>query len=336
VLQYGLPDDALKRQIAELMARRGVSCTEDQVFLTTGSQQAMDLASRLLVDPGDCVLLEQSIYDGIRMAVKARQPRVLPVATDPDEGIDLEDLEARLAGVERASFLYAMSEGHNPLGSSLAEDRKRGLVEIARRHELPIVEDDVYGLLGLDGDSPPPMRALDERWVLYLGSFSKILAPSMRVGWLVVPEDLIEPLTALKHSSDVDTSTFGQQVIARYLEQGRLPAHLDRLRAEYGRRRDAMLEALEKHFSGKARWTRPRAGIFVWLELPEGTDTTRLLEAALDEGVAFCPGEAFASMDPAPLRRSMRLSYAGSSPERIAEGVERLARVVAGNVKVAV
>lgn len=332
VLQYGLPSAALKERIVELMATRGVTCRPEQVVLTSGSQQGMDLLARLLLDPGDAVALEEAVYDGIQMAVRGRRPRVLSVPSDPEHGIDLDALEALLAGGERPRFLYVIPMGHNPMGTSLAPARRERLLALARRYRMPIVEDDVYGQLGLDGTAQPALRAEEDRWVFYLGSLSKVLAPSLRIGWTVVPEELALKLAALKHASDVDTSTLAQHVVARYLAEGRFPDRLARLRAEYRRRRDALLAALERHLPQGARWNRPDAGIFVWAHLPHldgGTDTTVLLERAIEEGVAFCPGEAFASGDPQTVRHSMRLSFADTTPERMDEGVRRLVRALA-------
>jgi len=331
VLQYGLPSAALKDRIVELMATRGVTCGPEQVVLTSGSQQGMDLLARLLLDPGDGVALEEAIYDGIQMAVRGRRPRVLSLPSDPEEGVDLDALEALLAGGERPRFLYVIPEGHNPMGTSLSPARRERLLALARRYQMPIVEDDVYGHLGLDGEAQPALRAAEDRWVFYLGSLSKVLAPSLRIGWAVVPEELAVKLAALKHASDIDTSTLAQHVVARYLAEGRFPERLERLRAEYRRRRDALLAALERHLPADAHWNHPRAGIFVWAHLPAldgDIGTTALLERAIEEGVAFCPGEAFASGDPDSVRRSMRLSFADTTPERMEEGVRRLARAI--------
>lgn len=341
-LQYGVPSPALKAHVVDLMAARGVACREEQVFLTAGAQQGMDLLARLLLDPGGAVVLEDPCYEGIRLAVRGLSPCVLTVPVDLQDGLDPDALETRLALGPRPAFVYLVAEGHNPVGASLAAARRERVVELAGRFGVPVLEDDVYGLLRLDGDdggaspAPPPLRALDDRWVLYLGSFSKILAPSLRVGWIVAPAELVARLSTLKHAADVDVSTLGQHVAARYLDSGGLPAHLERLRAEYRRRRDAMLGALERSLPEGCRWSRPRAGIFVWVELPAGADSSLLLERSIEEGVAFCPGEAFAAGDPEPLRRCLRLSYADNPPERIEEGVARLARALSGAREAAV
>lgn len=330
-LQYGVPLTALKRQVVELMARRGVRCSESEVFLTSGAQQGMHLAARLLLDPGARVLVERVVYDGILVVLRGHSPEITALPSDPDRGLDLEALEAALATGPRPALLYVIPEGHNPLGVSLGAAARRRLVELARRHRLPILEDDAYGFLRYDGAALPPLRALEDRWVLYLGSFSKILAPALRVGWLVVPEGLIPALSALKHAADLDVTTLGQRTVSHFLASGALPAHLERLRAGYARRRDALLAALAARLPSAVRWTRPEAGMFVWLELPRGVDTMELLRRAVEgERVAFAPGRAFTASGGPEADHCLRLCFANASVETIEEGVRRIARVIEG------
>ncbi len=327
-LQYGEPYAPLKRWVVELMAWRGAPCTVDQVFLTAGAQQGMDLAARLLLDPGDPVLLEETIYDGIQLALASRAPELVPLPTAAGAGADLDALEALLASGLRPRLFYTVPVGHNPLGSTLPEAARRRLVALARRHRMPVVEDDVYGFLSY-GEPAPPLRALDPEWVIYLGSFSKILAPGLRAGWMVVPEELVPRLSIAKHAGDVDTCTFTQRVLCGFLDRGLMPDHLARLRTTYRERRDAMLAALEGCFPAEASWQSPASGLFVWVELPRRVDTRRLLRTAVDEArVAFCPGDAFAVEGARRPAHGMRLSFADATPEEIAEGMERLGRVV--------
>lgn len=329
-LQYGLPSAALKTQVVELMRLRGAEVRQEQVFLTSGAQQGMDLLTRMLLDPGGRVVLEETIYDGIQMVVRPLAPEILTVPTSPERGLDLDALDALLEGGARPAFLYVVPEGHNPMGTSLDPAQRIRLVELARRHRLPILEDDAYGLLRYDEDAAPALRALDDRFVFYLGSFSKILAPALRVGWIVAPEELIPLLSALKHATDIDTASFTQRVVAAYLEAGHLPAHLARLRAAYRTRRDAMLDALARHMPAGVSWHAPPAGIFVWLSLPPGTDAMALLRDAIRrERVAFCPGRAFAADGGEHADHCLRLSFADLSPARIEEGVERLGSAIA-------
>ncbi|HYL04468.1 MAG TPA: PLP-dependent aminotransferase family protein [Thermoanaerobaculia bacterium] len=329
-LQYAVPYVPLKRQIVELMAARGVACRPEQVFLTSGSQQAMDLLARLFLDPGGEVMLEETVYDGAQMAVKLLTPSIITLPTGPTQGLDVAAAGRLLAGGARPAFLYTIPSGHNPLGVSLAPERRRALVELARSFRLPILEDDAYGFLEYDEPSPPPLRALDERWVLYLGSFSKILAPGLRAGWIVVPEELVPRLSALKHATDLDTPSLSHWLISAYLESRGLAAHLDLLRREYRRRRDAMLTALAACFPPEVRWNRPAGGMFVWVELPAGADATALLELALaTESVAFTPGVAFAVAGGRHAAHCLRLCFTALPGERIEAGIRRLARAVA-------
>jgi 2-aminoadipate transaminase len=330
-LQYSPPFRPLKRQVVELMARRGVECSEEQVFLTAGGQQCMSLLTRLLLDPGGTLLTERLCYTGFQQAVEPFQPEILTVPTDLDTGIDVDAVEALLAAGERPAMIYVVTDGNNPLGVSVSADKRRRLVELAREHRVPILEDDAYGYFQYLDSPIPPLRALDDRWVLYMGTFSKIFAPALRCGWLVVPEALIRPLGIIKEATDINTSTFTQRVISAYIDEGLLPGHLETLRREYGARRDAMDAALREHMGGHARWRSPTAGVFTWVELPEGTDATELLSRALDtEGVAFFPGSAFAVGGDGHASNCLRLNFSHCGPERIREGVARLGRVLEG------
>jgi len=328
-LQYSPPLQPLQAQIVELMAMRGVRIRPEQVFVTTGSQQAMDLLCRLLVDPGAPVVLEETIYDGIQLAVRSRQAEVLTVSTDPETGIDVDQVETLLARGARPGLLYVITEGHNPLGVSLSVEKRHRLVDLARTHELPILEDDAYGFLYYGDEPEPPLRALDDQWVFYLGSFSKILAPALRAGWAVIPEELAPRLSMLKHAADLDTPSFSFHAISAYLGTGGMPRHLEQIRAEYRLRRDAMLSALEEHFPPGVRWNRPSSGMFIWVELPREMDATALLRTAVEtEQVAFSPGGVFASRPGGHANHCLRLSFANSPPERIEEGIRRLGRVL--------
>jgi 2-aminoadipate transaminase len=329
-LQYGLPYRPLKTRIVELMALRGVQCSEEQIFLTSGAQQGMDLLSRLLLAPGGEVMTEWAIYDGILAAVRHQGPEILTVAADPQAGIDVDEVESRLARGSRPAFLYLIPCGHNPLGATLGLEARRRLALLARRYRVPLIEDDVYGLLYYGEPPPPAVRAFEEDWVYYLGSFSKILAPSLRAGWVVVPASIAARLSPLKHAVDIDTPSLSHRLIAAYLETESLSTHLEILRGEYRRRRDAMLSALGEHLPSGIRWSRPTGGMFVWVELPEGlVDASELLRTAVEtESVAFSPGVIFCPGEREKGRRGLRLTFTNHSPERIEEGVRRLGRVL--------
>lgn len=328
-LQYGLPYEPLKTQIVELMALRGVRCTEKQIFLTSGSQQGMDLLTRLLLDPGGQVVTEWAVYDGIQMAMKRQEPQILTVSTDLATGIAVDEIEALLSQGARPVFIYIIPDGHNPLGVSISLEKRHRLSKLARWYGVPVLEDDAYGFLHYDEKPAPPLRAFEEEWVFYLGSFSKILAPALRAGWLVVPESLIPRLSALKHATDLDTPSFSHRMISTYLKSGRFPGHLEILRSEYRRRRDAMMAAVEVSFPSAVRWNHPRSGMFLWAELPSGIDAIQLLRVAVEtENVAFTPGIAFCAGDRCRGSNCMRLCFTSHPPEQIEEAITRLGRVL--------
>jgi len=327
-MQYGPSFPRLKAHIVQLMAQRGVTCTEAQVFITTGAQQGLDILARLLVNPGDAVVLEETVYTGIQQAVAPFQPRILPVSTDLAAGMNVDEVEEWLLAEERPSFLYVISDAHNPLGVSLAPERRQQLVNLARQYALPLIEDDPYGLLAYDAPFAPPLRAQDEEIVFYLGSFSKILAPALRLGWMIVPEVMVPKLTVVKEAGDLESSALTQRAVAAYLDAGHLPQHLERLRQEYGRRRDAMLAAMQRHFPSSARWTKPKGGMFIWVELAEWVDTAELLETAVNqEQVAFIPGHAF-TVPGRSATNCLRLNFSNCTVDKIEEGIRRLGRVL--------
>lgn len=328
-LQYGAPHGGLKTRICELMAHRGVDCSEEQIFLTTGSQQGMDLLGRLFLDPKGQVLMEDKAFDGLRIAVRTQTPEILTVPSSPETGIDVDAVEEVLRGGARPAFLYLIPEGHNPLGVSLSLDRRRRLLEVAERYRLPILEDDAYGFLNYESEILPPLRAWNADLVFYLGSFSKIFAPALRIGWIVAPKTLMPRLSALKHAADIDTASFAQRALAVCLEGLDFPAQLEKARAFYRHRRDTLVAALERRFpggraaGGTIRWSRPSSGFYVWVELWSGSDATSLLEVALDHAqVALTPGQVFTGDSHA--NHCLRLSFAHLEPGRIEEGVDRL------------
>ncbi len=326
-LQYRPPYEPLRERIVELMRERGVDCDPRQVLLTSGAQQALSLAARSLLAPGAEVLTEEHVYAGLRQTLGPYRPSILTVRTDRDTGMDVDGVRAVLAGGARPAFIYAMADTHNPCGVRLGREQRRGLVALARRFGVPVVEDDTYGLLRYDGEWLPALRALDPEWVVYAGSFSKILAPALRLGWLVLPPRLAAGAAVLKEAADLECSALTQRAVARLLRRG-FAGHLDRVRAAYRRRRDVLLAALGDHFPEGARWTRPPGGFFVWVELPRGLDADRVCEEALTEAhVAVVPGSAFAAAGGAPANR-LRLSFSSAAPDDIRAAVARLGKLL--------
>lgn len=328
-LQYGPPHAPLQQAIVGLMAQRGVTTHADNVFITTGAQQVLDILTRLFVNPGDLVILEENIYTGILQALAPFQPQIAIVGTDLRSGIDVDGIERLLRNGARPAFIYVVPDAHNPLGVSMSLEKRQRLVALAQRYAFPLIEDDPYGLLAYDGPALPPLHAIDPASVFYVGSFSKILAPALRLGWTVVPDWLLPKLTVVKEAGDLESSALTQRAVATLLASGMLPDHLATLRATYGRRRDALLDALQAHFSAETRWTQPNAGMFIWVELPRHVDTAALLHEAIDEErVAFIPGYAF-SVEAGHARHCLRLNFTNTTVDRIEDGIRRLGRVVA-------
>jgi 2-aminoadipate transaminase len=328
-LQYSPPLESLKAHVVALMAERGVSCQPEQIFLTAGAQQGMNLLTRLLLDTGGKVLIEDLAYPGFRQVIEPYQPEILTVSLDLDTGMEVDEVESILARGARPAFIYTVTDGHNPTSVSLSMEKRLRLVQLARRYGVPIIEDDAYGFLSYGTASLPPMRALDAEIVFYVGSFSKILAPALRAGWIVATERLMPRLSIVKEASDIDTATFAQRCIAAYLDGGHLPAHLAELRREYAMRRDAMLAALQSHFPAGCRWRKPTNGVFIWVELPGTVNAYELLKIAIeDEKVAFIPGQAFQVSANGRESNAVRLNFSNCTLPQIEEGIFRLARAL--------
>jgi len=326
-LQYKPPFAPLKEQVAALMKARGVECSPGQVFLTTGAQQALALLSRLFLEPGGTVICDGLVYMGFQQVIEPYTPRILPVDSDLETGIDVDRIEAYLAAGERPAFIYCITDGHNPLGVSVSLEKRIRLAELARRYRVPVIEDDAYGLLHY-GDALPPLRAMEDRWVFYVGSFSKVMAPGFRAGWVIVPPELASVMGCAKDGADIDTSTFAQRLVAEYLAAGGFGAHLDRVRDAYRLRRDTMLDGIRRHFPAGTRHSVPRHGALVWAELPGGYDTGALLPSILEtEGVAYVPGSAF-SFDGRLGTPALRLNFSYPSVAQIEDGIARLGRVL--------
>jgi 2-aminoadipate transaminase len=328
-LQYQLPPESLKIHIQGLLASRGVNCRPDQIFLTAGAQQATHSLVNLFLEQRGQVIVEEVAYEGLQTALTPLQPEILAVASGMESGMDLDAVESHLVRGARPAFIYAITDGHNPLSLSLSQASRIRLVEMARRFRIPILEDDVFGFLNYDGPALPPMRALDEEWVFYIGSLSKTLAPALRIGWIVAPDAFRPALSFLKQSNDLDITTLSQLTVSAYLDTGVFPSHLATLRHEYGKRRDAMLNALKAHFPLEAQWRKPTCGMFIWVELPPEIDTIDLLRMAVKtEQVAFMPGAIFAMSGNRGARNGIRLNFTHCPVEQIEPGVARLARVL--------
>jgi DNA-binding transcriptional MocR family regulator len=335
-LQYGSGqgDPGLRERILDVMAPQRVAAHPDDIVVTTGSQQALDLVTRIFVDPGDVVVAEAPSYVGALGVFQAYQADVVHVPLD-DEGLVPEALEETLAGLTRAGrrvkLLYTVPNHHNPAGVTLSAQRRPRIVEIARRYGVLILEDDPYGLLGFEGGPLPSLHSLDPEGVLYLGSFSKTFAPGFRVGWAVAPHAVREKLVLASEASILCPSAFSQLAVATYLDDHDWRHQVEVFRGLYHERAQAMLGALAD-LMPRARWTTPKGGFYVWLTLPEGLDAKAMLPRAVTERVAYVPGTAFYADGQG--RRHARLSYCYPTPDRIREGVRRLAGVVDAELEV--
>jgi 2-aminoadipate transaminase len=331
-LQYGPTEGltVLKRCIAEVMAEEGTIVDADDVLVTTGGQQVIDLVCKTLVDPGDVIIAEAPTYPGAVPTFCSYQAEVIQISLDED-GMRIDELEATLDRLEaegrRPKFIYTIPTFQNPGGVTMSLPRRRRLVQVAAERELLVLEDNPYGLLRYEGDPLPTLRSLDGgRFVIDLGTFSKILSPGIRIGWAVAPGPVYEKMNTGKQGVDLCSPAFSQFFIAAYFARAQWRDYVDALRALYHHRRDVMLEALHESFGAEATWTRPDGGMFVWATLPDYIDTTDLLARALRANVAFVPGRA-AYLDGRG-GSEMRLNFSGSTDEKIREGVRRIGAVV--------
>ena len=340
-LQYGPTEgmSAVTECIAQVMAAEGADIDTDDVIVTTGGQQVIDLVCKTLIDPDDVIVAEAPTYPGAVPTFGAYQAQVVQIEMDGD-GMPIDELEATLDRLQaedrRPKFIYTIPNFQNPGGVTMSLPRRRRLIEVARQRELLILEDNPYGLLRYEGDPLPTLYSLDAAgagkggpsdFVIYLGTFSKILSPGVRLGWAVAPRPVLEKLNLGKQGADLCSSSVTQLFVAAYFADRDWREYLQTLKQLYRTRRDVMLASLEEHFGGRARWTQPQGGLFIWATLPDYIDTTDLLARALEkENVAFVPGRS-AYLDGRGAS-SMRLNFAGVSEEDIREGIRRIGKAL--------
>jgi len=309
-----------------LMAEEGTIADPEDMVVTTGAQQALDLVGKVLIDPGDLIAVEAPAYVGALSAFSAYEPRYLKIELD-DEGMVVERLEDALVRGERPKFVYTVPNFHNPAGVTMSGRRREQLVVLCREAHIPIVEDNPYGLLRFEGDMEPTLRSLDPQNVIYLGTVSKVFSPGVRVGWTLAEPGVLQRLVLAKEAADLCGSNLNMLLTERYLAGDAWRSNLARLVGTYRRRRDVMLAALAERFPSDATWTQPAGGFYVWVTLPSYIDTRALLAAAVERRVAYVPGTAFY-----PDGRgtdTMRLAYCYPTEDRIEEGVKRLGELLA-------
>lgn len=297
------------------------------VLITSGSQQGLDLIAKVLIDAGSRVLVETPTYLGALQAFTPMEPAVISVASD-DNGLDLNDLSSKIGvGPDRARFFYVLPNYQNPTGRTMSETKRAELTEMAVSRGLPIVEDNPYGDLWYDRPPPPALSARAPENCIYLGSFSKVLSPGLRLGYLIAPDFIMPKLLQAKQAADLHTPTFNQRIVAEVLRDGFLERHVPTIRARYKKQCQTMLAALESELEGlDVQWNSPDGGMFLWLRLPEGMNSMELLPRAVDNGVAFVPGAAFFASNPDP--RALRLSFVTVSEDQIRDGVAALADTI--------
>jgi 2-aminoadipate transaminase len=330
-LQYGPTEglSAVKRCVVQVMAAEGMTVDPDEVLVTTGGQQVIDLVCKTLLDPGDVVIAEAPTYPGAVPTFCAYQADVVQVTMDRD-GMRTDELEATLDELERTGrtpkFIYTVPNFHNPAGVTMSLERRRHLVQLASERELLVLEDNPYGLLRYEGEQLPTLHSLDQEFVIYASTFSKILSPGVRLGWTVAPPPVLAKMMIGKQSSDLCSSSISQYFVSAYFDSGPWEDYVRSLIEIYRRRRDVMLDSLAEHFPREADWTHPQGGLFIWATLPDYIDTTDLLARALQEHVAFVPGRA-AYVDGRG-GSEMRLNFSGVNEDQIREGVRLIGEVL--------
>jgi len=323
MLQYagGQGHLALRERLIPLMAAEGVEADPDDLVITTGAQQALDLIGKLFIDPGDLIAVEAPAYVGALTAFGAYQPRYLQIDLDAD-GMIVDQLEEALVRGERPKFVYTVPNFGNPAGVTMSSERRRQLVTLCREAGIPIIEDNPYGLLRFEGEALPCLRSMDPENVIYLGTVSKVFSPGVRVGWALAEQSVVQRLVLAKEAADLCGSSFTMLVTERYFAGDRWRENLSTLVDIYRLRRDAMLESLPDHFPADATWTHPSGGFYVWVSLPGWVDAQAMLAAAVERRVAYVPGTAF--YPDGRGRNQMRLAFCHPTEERIREGVGRL------------
>jgi len=325
-LQYSTTEGfpALRQAIADFLPW---DVSPEQVLITTGSQQALDLIGKIFMDKGSRILVEKPTYLGALQAFTPFEPVTVGVNSD-NEGMLIDDFAAKVgAGEDKARVAYILPNFQNPTGRTMSEERRQALVEKAKELDIPLVEDNPYGDLWYEGEPPLPLAARNPEGVIYMGSFSKVLAPGLRVGFIVAPKSVYGKLTQAKQAADLHSPSFNQRVVAEVMKDGFLASHIPTIRAMYKVQRDVMLVALEREMEGlDVTWTRPVGGMFLWVTLPKGMNAQDLLPEAVERGMAFVPGAPFYA-DEAE-HNTLRLSYVTVSPEQINKGIAALAAAI--------
>ncbi len=332
-LQYGSTEGhpALREAIAKRMADSQVATTADNILITSGSQQGLDFAAKIFINPGDIIICESPTYLGAINAFKAYEPKFIEIDTDKD-GMDMDQLEKTLKENDNVKFIYAIPDFQNPSGKTWSISRRRKLVELANEYNVAIIEDNPYGSLRFEGDFLPAIKHFDtEGRVAFLGTFSKILAPGLRLGWVDADKAFLEKFILVKQGADLQSSTISQMEVAKFIERYDLDEHIQKIITLYKGRRDLMLKTMEEEFPKEATFTYPEGGLFTWVVLPEYMNARDLAAKALEQNVAYVPGGSF--YPNGGNENTFRLNYSNMDDERIVEGIKRLGKVLKDAIK---
>ncbi len=333
-LQYASTegDPALRKHIvARMEAKNGVKTDADHILVTSGSQQGLDFSARVFLNPGDVVLLESPSYLGAVNAFKACEPKFIDIPTD-DNGMIMEELEKVLASTENIKMIYVIPDFQNPSGRTWTMERRQKFMEIINKYEVPVIEDNPYGELRFEGQSLPSLKSMDTKGlVIFLGTFSKILAPGYRLGWVCAESEILGKYNFMKQAADLQASSIGQMETAKFLDLYSLDDHVEKIKAVYVKRRDCMLKAMEEYFPEGVTWTHPEGGLFTWVTLPDYMNAKDLQMKCLDKKVAFVPGGGF--FPNGGHENTLRMNYSCMPEEKITEGIKRIGEVIKANMK---
>ncbi|KRK97681.1 2-aminoadipate transaminase [Secundilactobacillus odoratitofui DSM 19909 = JCM 15043] len=326
-LQYSIAagDPKLREQIAQRMNRSGIKCDIDNIIITTGSQQSIDLTAKIFVNPGDTVIVEQPTYLCALDVFRSYGAHIVGVPMD-DDGMQMDALEQAVQANPNTKFIYTIPSFQNPTGRTMPADRRQKMIEIAEKYNVMILEDDPYGAIRFAGDDVAPVKTFehDER-VIYMSTFSKILAPGLRIGWIVAEKTLVKKFILMKQTVDVHSDNLTQHIIAKYMAENDIDAHIAKIKAVYRKREGIMMAAIEKYFPKDAHYSHPEGGLFIWVEVP-GVDTQTLFNTCIEHDVAFVPGEPFYADQVIP--GTFRLNYSNMQEDQIVTGIERLGNAI--------
>lgn len=327
-LQYGPTEGygPLREQIAKRMKKVHVDISSDDILVTSGSQQGLDFSAKIFVNPGDIIICESPSYLGAINAFKAYEPKFVEIDTD-DEGMIMEDLEEALKNEDNVRFIYVIPDFQNPSGKTWSIERRKKLVELANEYNVAIVEDNPYGELRFEGEIHPAVKHYDtEGRVIFLGTFSKIFCPGLRLGWVVADKEVLNKFIMVKQGADLQSSTISQMEVAKFLETYDIEEHIEKIKVVYKKRRDLMMKTMEEEFPKEVKFTYPEGGLFTWVVLPEHMNAREIAVKALEENVAFVPGGSF--FPNGGNENTFRMNYSSMDEERIVEGVKRLGKVL--------